>query len=147
MARPQMDSRVEGQSPTSSQSCRMEVLRRDAWPSGNTHSALQPRHRHRTMGTQTSPIPQLAAPTQDALIPPSSPQQDEPLGDNTGRANNSACPICTTLVQFSCQVQVASVFQFTFIINQKTHFSSSCYVILFDFYFVSQTTHLKKTKI
>lgn len=85
MARPQMDSRVDGQSPTSPQSCRMEVLRRDNWPSGGTQPASQPRHRHRTTATQTSPAPMPLAPSQDVLRVLRDPQQS-PLRENTGTA-------------------------------------------------------------
>ncbi|XP_072547256.1 bcl-2-binding component 3 [Salminus brasiliensis] len=86
MARPQMDSRVDGQSPTAPQSCRMEVLRRDVWPSGGIQPVSQPRHRHRTTATQTSSAPQSLAPSQDTLSVPRVPQQDDPLRDNTGTA-------------------------------------------------------------
>ncbi|XP_015460451.3 bcl-2-binding component 3 [Astyanax mexicanus] len=86
MARPQMDSRADGQSPTSQQSCRMEALRRDVWPSGSTQPAPQPRHRHRTTANQTSPAPQPLAPMQDALSEPRVPQQNSLLRDNTSTA-------------------------------------------------------------
>ncbi|XP_066519827.1 bcl-2-binding component 3 [Hoplias malabaricus] len=84
MARPQMDSRVEGQSPAAPQSCRMEVLRRDARsiPSGS-----QPCHRRLTV-TQTSPVH-----VQEVSSPSSHPQQDRPLTDNTGPANETQQPL------------------------------------------------------
>ncbi|KAL7831821.1 hypothetical protein AOLI_G00293690 [Acnodon oligacanthus] len=92
MARPQMDGRVDNQSQTAPQSCRMEVLRRDAWPSGGPHSASQARHRHRTMATQTSPVLLSHARTQDAASLPSTNQQDGPLRDNTGTELERSSP-------------------------------------------------------
>lgn len=80
MARPQPDSRVDGQSPAQPQTCRMEVLRRDAWPSGGT---LQPR-RCRTVATQTSTVTAPVISTQDTVSIASSPQQEGPLRDSSG---------------------------------------------------------------
>ncbi|KAK1785954.1 hypothetical protein P4O66_017701 [Electrophorus voltai] len=78
MARPQMDSRVDGQSP---QSCRMEVLRRDAWPGGSTQPAPQAtqslaRPWRRSAATQTSTAPLQLTPAPDALNTSAAPQQD-----------------------------------------------------------------------
>ena len=86
----------------------MEVLRRDAWPSGGTHPASQARHRHRTMAAQTSPVLLPHARTQDAVSLPSTNQQDGPLGDNTGMTDYSACADCSVSTKFGCQVWVKS---------------------------------------
>lgn len=84
MARPQPDSRVDNQSPAQAQTCRMEVLRRDAWPSGGTQLTLQSRQRCRTVATQTSAVPAPVIYTQDAVSTASSPQQEGPLRDSAG---------------------------------------------------------------
>ncbi|KAF4086061.1 hypothetical protein AMELA_G00101780 [Ameiurus melas] len=84
MARPQPDSRVDGQSPAQPQTCRMEVLRRDAWPSGGTQQVLQSRQRCRTVATQTSTVPAPVISTQDTVSLPSSPQHEGPLRDSSG---------------------------------------------------------------
>ncbi|XP_067306791.1 bcl-2-binding component 3 [Pseudorasbora parva] len=82
MARPEMESRVDDRIPGAPNSCRMEVLRQDAWPSG---SSIQPFHRHRTIATQTSTVSSLPhIPTQDAFSSDSVQQQDSLLRDNTG---------------------------------------------------------------
>lgn len=81
MARPQPDSRVDDQSPAQPQTCRMEVLRRDAWPSGGT-LILQSRQRHRTVATQTSTVPVIS--TQDSVSMASSPQQEGLIRDSSG---------------------------------------------------------------
>ncbi|XDV32319.1 hypothetical protein PO909_003172 [Leuciscus waleckii] len=85
MARPEMDSRVDDCNPGAPNSCRMEVLRQDAWPNG---SIVQPCHRHRTIATQTStvsaPLPHV--PTRDAFSSDSVLQQDCLLRDITGKA-------------------------------------------------------------
>ncbi|KAI4886512.1 hypothetical protein NFI96_024876 [Prochilodus magdalenae] len=83
MARSQTDSGVDGQSPTAPQSCRMEVLRRDVWSSGGSHSAPQPRRRHRNTAAHTSLSLLPHAPSQNAVSLPSTPQQDGPLRENT----------------------------------------------------------------
>ncbi|XP_056613152.1 bcl-2-binding component 3 [Triplophysa dalaica] len=83
MARPEMESRVDDRNPGARRSCRMEVLRQDAWPNG---CIIQPCHRHRTIATQTvtvsAPLPHI--PTQDAFSSDSVQQHDNPLRDNTG---------------------------------------------------------------
>uniref|UniRef100_A0A672QYM3 BCL2 binding component 3 n=1 Tax=Sinocyclocheilus grahami TaxID=75366 RepID=A0A672QYM3_SINGR len=83
MARPEMERRAGDRNPGAPNSCRMEVLRQDAWPSG---SNIQPCHRHRTIATQTSTVlpPLTHVPTQDAFSSDSVQQQDNPLRDNTG---------------------------------------------------------------
>lgn len=85
MARPEMESRVDDRNPGARQSCRMEVLRQDAWPNG---SIIQPRHRHRTIATQTvtvsAPLPHI--PTQGAFSSDSVQQRD-----NTGMAIMCSC--------------------------------------------------------
>uniref|UniRef100_A0A8C2KTM6 BCL2 binding component 3 n=2 Tax=Cyprinus carpio TaxID=7962 RepID=A0A8C2KTM6_CYPCA len=83
MARPEMERRAGDRNPGAPNSCRMEVLRQDAWPSG---SIIQPCHRHRTIATQISTVlPALThVPTQDAFSSDSVQQQDNPLRDNTG---------------------------------------------------------------
>lgn len=85
MARPEMESRVDDRNPGAPNSCRMEALRQDAWPSG---SIVQPCHRHRTIATQTSTVsaPLPYVPTQDAFSSDSVQQQDSLLRDNTGKA-------------------------------------------------------------
>ncbi|XP_016412606.1 uncharacterized protein LOC107743728 [Sinocyclocheilus rhinocerous] len=77
MARPEMERRAGDRNPGAPNSCRMEVLRQDAWPC----------HRHRTIATQTSTVlpPLTQVPTQDAFSSDSVPQQDNPLRDNTGK--------------------------------------------------------------
>ncbi|XP_047017223.1 bcl-2-binding component 3 [Ictalurus punctatus] len=88
MARPQPDSRVDGQSPAQPQTCRMEVLRRDAWPSGGT---LQSR-RCRTVATQTSTVTAPVISTQDTVSIASSPQQEGPLRDSSGTGQERLYP-------------------------------------------------------
>ncbi|MCJ8740063.1 hypothetical protein PDJAM_G00054470 [Pangasius djambal] len=92
MARPQPDSRVDGQSPAQPQTCRMEVLRRDAWPSGGTQLILQSRQRRRTVATQTSTVTAPVISTQDAVSMASSPQQEGPLRDSSGTEQDRSCP-------------------------------------------------------
>lgn len=96
MARPEMDSRVDDCNPGAQNSCRMEVLRQDAWPNG---SIVQPCHWHRTIATQTStvsaPLPHV--PTQDAFSSDSVLQQDCPLRDITGKALQHRDHACETM--------------------------------------------------
>ncbi|XP_051719168.1 bcl-2-binding component 3 [Ctenopharyngodon idella] len=91
MARPEMESRVDDRNPGAPNSCRMEVLRQDAWPSG---SIVQPCHRHRTIATQTSTVsaPLPYVPTQDAFSSDSVQQQDSLLRDNTGTEQELSSP-------------------------------------------------------
>ncbi|XP_051963599.1 bcl-2-binding component 3 [Xyrauchen texanus] len=92
MARPEMESRVEDRNPGAPQSCRMEVLRQDAWQSG---SIIQPCHRHRTIATQTSTLSGLLPhiPTPGAFISPSmGQQQDNPLRNNIGTEQEISSP-------------------------------------------------------
>lgn len=84
MARPQPDSRVEDQSPAQPQTCRMEVLRRDVWPSGGTQLVLLSRQRRRTVATQTSTVPTPVISTQDTASMAISAQQEGPLRDSSG---------------------------------------------------------------
>ncbi|KAK7156438.1 hypothetical protein R3I94_006485 [Phoxinus phoxinus] len=91
MARPEMESRVDDCNPGAQNSCRMEVLRQDAWPNG---SIIQPFHRYRTIATQTStvsaPLPHV--PTQDAFRSDSIQQQDCLLRDFTGTEQELPLP-------------------------------------------------------
>lgn len=91
MARPEMESRVDDRIPGAPNSCRMEVLRQDSWPSG---CIIQPCHRHRTIATQTSTVSaQLPhVPTQDAFSSDSVQQQDSLLRDNTGTEQELSSP-------------------------------------------------------
>uniref|UniRef100_A0A673LA68 BCL2 binding component 3 n=1 Tax=Sinocyclocheilus rhinocerous TaxID=307959 RepID=A0A673LA68_9TELE len=92
MARPEMERRAGDRNPGAPNSCRMEVLRQDAWPSG---SIIQPCHRHRTIATQTSTVlpPLTHVPTQDAFSSDSVQQQDNPLRDNTGKVSERPLPL------------------------------------------------------
>ncbi|KAI2656250.1 hypothetical protein H4Q32_013123 [Labeo rohita] len=91
MARPEMERRTADRNPGAPNSCRMEVLRQDAWPSG---SIIPPCHRHRTIATQTSTVlpPLTHVSTQDAFSSDSVQQQDNPLRDNTGLKCTRKCP-------------------------------------------------------
>lgn len=82
MARPQMDSIVEGQSSVTPQNCRMEMLRCLNSPT---------RHRHRTIATQPSTGPALFSTAQDSVNAPSSQQQDGPLRDSTETEERMPC--------------------------------------------------------
>uniref|UniRef100_A0A672QNY7 BCL2 binding component 3 n=1 Tax=Sinocyclocheilus grahami TaxID=75366 RepID=A0A672QNY7_SINGR len=84
MARPEMERRGGDRNPGAPNSCRMEVLRQDAWPC----------HRHRTIATQTNSVlpPLTQVPTQDAFSSDSVPQQDNPLRDNTGTEQELSSP-------------------------------------------------------
>ncbi|XP_059370385.1 bcl-2-binding component 3 [Carassius carassius] len=84
MARPEMERRACDRNPGAPNSCRMEVLRQEAWPC----------HRHRTIATQTSTVlpPLTQVPTQDAFCSDSIPQQDNPLRDNTGIEQELSSP-------------------------------------------------------
>ncbi|KAM9468436.1 bcl-2-binding component 3 [Clarias gariepinus] len=92
MARPQQDSRADSQSPAQPQTCRMEVLRRDAWPSGGTQLIPQTRQRRRTVATQTSTVPAPVVSTQDSVSVGSPPEQGGPLRDSSGTEQERSCP-------------------------------------------------------
>ncbi|XP_062872790.1 bcl-2-binding component 3 [Trichomycterus rosablanca] len=92
MARPQMDSRVDGQGPASPPSCRMEVLRWDARPNGGTQTGSHSRRPRRTIATQTNTVAPPVISTQDSVSTPSSPQQDGPLRESTGPEQEWLCP-------------------------------------------------------
>lgn len=108
MARPEMESRVDDRNPGAPNSCRMEVLRQDAWPSG---SIIQPCHRHRTIATQTStvsaPLPHV--PTQDAFSSDSVQQQDSLLRDNTGKALQHSDPAAELMFMRCALVEIISI--------------------------------------
>ncbi|XP_058270475.1 bcl-2-binding component 3 [Hemibagrus wyckioides] len=89
MARPQPDSRVDSQSPAQAQTCRMEVLRMDAWPTGGTQLIQQSRRR-RTVATQTSST--APAPVIATVSMANSPQQEGPLRDSSGTEQERSCP-------------------------------------------------------
>ncbi|NP_001038937.1 bcl-2-binding component 3 [Danio rerio] len=92
MARPEMESRVDEHNSGTPNSCRMEVLRQDAWPNG---SIIQPCHRRRTIATQTStlsaPLPHI--PSHDAFSLDSVQQQDSLLRDNSGTEQEVSRPL------------------------------------------------------
>ncbi|TSN39334.1 Cell cycle checkpoint protein RAD1 [Bagarius yarrelli] len=91
MARPQPDSRVDNQSPAQHHTCRMEVLRRDARPNGGTQQILQSRRR-RTVATQTCSAAAPVISTQDTANTDGSPQQEDPLRDNSGTEQERLYP-------------------------------------------------------
>ncbi|XP_076832528.1 bcl-2-binding component 3 [Brachyhypopomus gauderio] len=88
MARPQTDSRVDGQSP---QSCRMEVLRRDARPNTQPVPQVAParsRPRRTAQSTQsTAPVPLVPPP--DA--PSAAPRQEDSVGHRAGPEEERSC--------------------------------------------------------
>ncbi len=98
MARPEMERRAGDRNPGAPNSCRMEVLRQDAWPC----------HRHRTIATQISTVlpPLTQVPTQDAFSSDSVPQQDIPLRDNTGKVlqHRDSC-LCVISIMYFNEIQ------------------------------------------
>ncbi|KAF7700006.1 hypothetical protein HF521_002964 [Silurus meridionalis] len=86
MARPHPNSRVDGQSPVQTQTCRMEVLR----PIGS--QILPSRQRRRTVSTHTSTASAPVIPTQDTVSTECPPQQEGPLRDSSGTEQERSCP-------------------------------------------------------